>query len=315
MKASPPPAADNRIDSEVLEQAAAWLARLRADDASMAERERFAAWRRLKPEHARACDALTSLWQDADLDRALMEALPQVTRARCSPWPRLSAAALVAALLLASDLRLMLLADYRTGVGEQSVINLPDASCLTLNTNSAVDIDFADGQRHVRLLAGEAYFEVKRDPEHPFVVASRYAETQVKGTRFAVTREGTTDSVAVVEGVVEVRDTHGGTALLEADRRIGVGPDGAGAVAKTPGMAAIAWREGFVLFDNVTLADVTAELARYRRGTVLIRGEALKALRVSGRFDIRNTDRALDSLAQTLPIRLRRLTPLLVLVD
>jgi len=73
--------------------------------------------------------------------------------------------------------------------------------------------------------------------------------------------------------------------------------------------------KGSASFDNAPLSEVIVELSRYRRGSLLIADDALKNLKVSGRFDIANTDKALEALRQTLPIRVYTITPWLVVIS
>ena len=75
-----------------------------------------------------------------------------------------------------------------------------------------------------------------------------------------------------------------------------------------------AWRDGRLIFAGQPLAAVLAELNRYRRGRIVLLDRGLGARRVTGAFDARNTDEALDVIAATMGARIRRLSPLLVLV-
>lgn len=58
---------------------------------------------------------------------------------------------------------LRLNADHLTATGGIEMVHLPDGSVMTLNTASAVAIDFSDGAGAVKLLAGEAHFDVASD--------------------------------------------------------------------------------------------------------------------------------------------------------
>jgi transmembrane sensor len=184
---------------------------------------------------------------------------------------------------------------------------------VTLNSGSALSVDFDPALRRVRLISGEAYFEVRRDPERPFQVEGNYSMTRAVGTRFTVREQDRSDVVTVISGLVEVGQGDRKSPLLKANERISVTAEQLGGVEPVSGNTA-AWVKGKLLFDNAPLEDVIAEIGRYRRGAVVIRNEQLRNLRVSGRFDINDTDKALQSLAETLPIRLYRLTPWLVVI-
>lgn len=77
---------------------------------------------------------------------------------------------------------------------------------------------------------------------------------------------------------------------------------------------ATAWRDGRLIYSGKALAAVLTELNRYRRGRIVLLDRGLGERRVTGAFDARNTDDALDVIAATMGTRIRRLSPLLVLV-
>ena len=68
------------------------------------------------------------------------------------------------------------------------------------------------------------------------------------------------------------------------------------------------------MFHDSPLAEVVAELERYRRGRVLILDDRIAALPVTAVIDVRETDAMLRTIGATLPVRVRRLTDLLVLI-
>lgn len=300
------------------EQAIAWFARLRSDNVTDRERVLFRAWLLESPAHAEAYRQIDRFWAEPELQRVLGD-LPLSSRGR-RPFnvrPRFIlalAASLAIGVLVCRPVVLdCLQADYCTDVGEVRSVQLADGSLATLNSASALTADFRGATRRVRLVRGEAYFEVRRDPDRPFQVEGNYSVTRVVGTRFSVREEAESDTVTVVSGLVEVGQGERKSPLLKANERISVTAAHIGEVEPVAGNAA-AWVKGKLLFDNAPLEEVLAEIGRYRRGAVVIRNERLKGLRVSGRFDLNDTDRALQSLAETLPIRLYRLTPWLVVI-
>lgn len=84
---------------------------------------------------------------------------------------------------------------------------LPDGSKVTLNRNSALDYNksWLSVDRSVRMEKGEAYFEVKRDAKHPFVIQSGNTKITVLGTSFHVRHDGSQTQVIVNSGVVNVK--------------------------------------------------------------------------------------------------------------
>ena len=93
---------------------------------------------------------------------------------------------------------------YQTHFGEQRSILLEDGSRITLNTASRIDVRFDKGQRFVRLLEGEALFEVAHDATRPFDVQTGATVLRALGTQFDVEMGPNLTTVTVVEGRVAV---------------------------------------------------------------------------------------------------------------
>ena len=73
-----------------------------------------------------------------------------------------------------------------TAVGEQREMQLPDGSMIALNTDSQLEVTYGENYRDVRLLKGEALFEVTRDPARPFIVDAGIRRVEAVGTAFVV---------------------------------------------------------------------------------------------------------------------------------
>ncbi len=313
--------ADGGDDERLIETAMAWHARLRDGDVDEVQRRAFEQWLQASPQHRSAFAEVQALWQ-------LMGELPdpRTVAARRSRWSPawLSGVAVgmaMMALLLGwrigaiDDLR----ADHHTHVGERRTVMLSDGSSLTLNTNSAVRIDFTDVCRCVHLLRGELYVEVQKNPQRPFEVHAGNGVARALGTAFGVSARSDGVTVSVTEGRVQVAaDNDGGTAgnaiALAGDA---VHYDRHGAidhVGDSPEVAT-SWRDGKLLFGDRPLTDVVAELDRHRRGLIVLRAEVVASHRFSGVLDLDDTDRAVAMLASTTGLRVRQFTPLLTVLE
>lgn len=210
------------------------------------------------------------------------------------------------------------MADYRTGIGERRLVTLEDGSSLHLNTDTAVNIAFSADRRDLHLLKGEAAFTVASDPARPFVVKSGTVLTQALGTAFAMRRHAGVITVTVIEHQVQLgvpsesalRDltVHEGEQVrYSADegfspvRRIDVGKE-------------TAWQRDKVIFDAQPLAEVVEELNRHRHGHIIILNPALRALKVTGLFEVAEPDAALRMIQHTIPIHHTSLSSYLVLL-
>ncbi|GAA0258142.1 Protein FecR [Methylorubrum aminovorans] len=303
-------------DDPVERAAAAWVARLSSSDATEADRREFEAWRRADPAHAAAYAEMDALWRRLGQlpDPRPREGLPKGSPKR----PPKTLASLAALALfgggLAYEVGLLdrLRADLWSDVGTIAHATLPDGSGVALNTDTAIALQFTERERGIALLRGEASFDVVPDPNRPFVVRGGGLSVRAVGTRFFLRADGALRPVGVAEGRVDVSGPSG-RAVVSAGEEIRIG-GGALQVTAADVERDLAWRDGRLIFAGQPLAAVLAELNRYRRGRIVLLDPRLGERRVTGAFDARNTDEALDVIAATMGARIRRLSPLLVLV-
>ncbi|NGX16044.1 FecR domain-containing protein [Wenzhouxiangella sp. XN24] len=304
----------------ILDEAASWLALAQQrslDDREAAELE---AWRRHSEAHEKAWQAALELQRMFDGVPAEIgaEVLGRHRRDRRAVLKSLAVLAFAAPAGYAAWLHApRLTADYRTATGERHDVTLPDGSRLALNTASAVRLEFSAGERRLVLVEGEIMVSTNPDgarDERAFIVQTRHGTVRALGTRFTVRDldDGRT-RVAVFEHAVAVRplgaaQAHrldaGGTLVFDAQQVFpSRGHDETGP----------AWSRGQLVSRNQRLEDFLAELSRYRPG--LLRCDpAVAELRLSGVFQLDDTDRVLELLGETLPVRIERRTPFWVTV-
>jgi len=93
---------------------------------------------------------------------------------------------------------------YATDIGERRSMTLADGSTVDLNARSKLRIRFTNDERRVELLGGQALFQVAKDKNRPFIVASGDATVRAVGTQFDVHRKDSGTTVTVLEGRVAV---------------------------------------------------------------------------------------------------------------
>jgi len=315
-------------------EANAWFFRLQAEDHTAAERAAFARWLAQSPAHARAWDEVRGLLHilTEPAHAAYAAAPPPAARSiipfRRAGWGRrLAPAALALALTLGGlgawrgpALYQNAMADHATAAGQRLAAQLPDGSQADMNGDSAIALAFANGERRVRLLRGEAWFSVTHDPAHPFVVETEAGAVRVLGTRFSVRRDGDRMTVAVGDGLVEVAarpgkaDERWDSVRLRPGESAEAGPDGVTAPqAIDPGVA-FAWRRGQVVFRQQTLASVIAELNRQWPGRVVLLNDEAAERVVSGVFALDRPAAVFDALEKGIGVRATRITPYLTLL-
>jgi transmembrane sensor len=207
-----------------------------------------------------------------------------------------------------------LLADHRTGIGEHRTVLLPEGSTAALGADSALSVTYGARVRRVRLHHGEAFFTVAEDPRRPFVVEAAGGRLATDDAAFNAKVADSAVEIAVAVGTVEVRFGSSPPARLGPGQSLrgdaaAIGMPRAG----DPGEAGL-WRQGRLVFRQAPLGAVLRDLDRYRRGRIVLTDQRLASLLVTAAFDTHQPDAALDALARMLPVRLVRLTGLLVLV-
>ncbi len=123
--------------------------------------------------------------------------------------------------------------------------------------------------------------------------------------------------VSLVSGGVSLRSEAGPSGapfVLKAGQQARLSPAGISAPHPFDEIAVGAWRRGQIVFYETPLADVVAELNRNRPGRIVILDETLKRLRISGVFKTDAPDEVIAAIQETLPVRVQRLTDLLVLL-
>lgn len=271
-----------------LEQAAHWMARLRAGQDAATRRD-FRRWLEQDPAHARAMEWVASVWEQAG-----PRPLPPVAR---SPQRSFAAgfAALAAclALLLAVPPQWLAWAreSHVTARGETRVVQLWDGSEIRLDADSAAEVAYGPFSRDIRLTRGEASFKVAKSRLRPFAVTADHLTVVATGTEFIV-EDGADTSVTLLEGGVDLRDP-------VTDRVTGRLTPGQMAVADGTHPPRIthadleqagAWRQGRLIFNQTSLSEALTRFARYGGPRVTL-SENVAALQVSGVFATRDVEK------------------------
>ncbi len=299
--------------------AAAWLS-LRDRGMSADETTDFVRWLQQDPQHAAVFAELDGVWKDFDRLGAVPASMPaglapdadllapreRPRRHRVIAWGVLGAAAAAVVVLAAFQTR-GARHTAETAVGAFQKLDLPDGSIAQLNTDSALDVAFTAAERRVRVVRGEVFFSVAKDPARPFFVAAGPVIVRAVGTAFNVRHRPEAVEVLVTEGRVAVVPSAPPVAAsssspippavpeLSAGERTIV-PLAASRAATAPTapsieriaapavQRALAWQERRLEFDAVPLAEVAREFNRYNRRQLVIADAALAGRRFSGAF-------------------------------
>jgi transmembrane sensor len=266
--------------------AARWVVRADRGDLDPAELE---AWLAGDTRRQGAFVRAQAAWGLLDRGRALgVEETPQrqrIDRRGLLAGLGVAAAACVAVVVAPR----LLAARYGTAVGEIRRVPLADGSLAAINTDTALEVAMKPRRREVRLDRGEAWFQVAKDAERPFVVESGPVRVRAVGTAFSVRRRDGGCEVLVTEGVVEVWSE----GADEAPRRVTAGErvfasDSAGPARPVPASLEItrelAWREGQIVLDGEAFGAAAEEFNRYNARKIVIADPALAEQKLVGWF-------------------------------
>lgn len=287
-------------------EAAAWLARLRADDHSREEEIAFQAWLVECPAHARAFDAVTTTWE---LSGALRGGFPLSERKGAPAFRRRAVLASVGTLALAGGTfgfwRAAYAGVYETDVGAQKRVSLEDGTQAFLDTDTRIKVEFGDELRVVRLDRGRVNFRVARDPVRPFVVEAGERRIVATQTTLDVRRDGDRVSVVLLRGTASVVDRKAAApkrAVLTAGERL-VATATAVHVDKPNLTPLLAWQFGQAIFENETLAEAAAEMNRYSTVKLVVSDPIAARLRLSGVYRVGDTAAFARSVSSLLPVQ------------
>ncbi len=326
---------------EIVSEACAWIAQLESGNLSASDLAALREWMGRSPAHRREIRNIANLSGQLGVLTELAPALEKNAgvghalrtsgkRGRFLAPILASAAALfiaggviVSALLFSANARPEI---YKTAVGEYHTITLADGTDVSLNTDSQIEVDFNDEERRVRLIHGEALFEVASNPKRPFVVYSDTAIAEAVGTSFVVRLREAVTELAVVEGVVAFSKLPSSidlTAPQDATERVVEEPPAqrvivkAGQALTSSELASIAtasaaqdipvlterdlqrklsWTDGFLEFSETPLEDVIEELTRHNPVSIEIVDPDLKELKFGGIFRTGDVEQLLGAL-------------------
>ena len=189
-----------------------------------------------------------------------------------------------------------------TGIGERSKAVLPDGTEVSLNAMTSVtyDCSMRSGKRQVNV-EGEAYFDVAKDAEHPFVIDVNEMEITCLGTALNVRNyaDEQTSSVVLVEGKVRVA-TENGDLTMEPDSKVECDKKSL-QLSKSRVMASnyTYWLKGETRYNNQSLEEIAHELARNYHINVIITSDELKEQHFTGYLGFCSLRKVLDILTIT----------------
>jgi len=186
---------------------------------------------------------------------------------------------------------------FSTPIGGHEVIGFADGTKVELNTDTVLRARMTTQSRTVWLDKGEAYFQVKHDAAHPFVVFVGNHRITDLGTAFLVRKDTGRLEIAVEQGHVAFKASDEKTplqaALLSRGDAVVATADSTVMVKLSSAQLAneLAWRRGVLVFKHTRLADAAAEFNRYNREKLIIADSAAANRMIGATFPINDVER------------------------
>ena len=291
-------------------EAGAWVVRLGSHQATEDDAQAFKRWCAQSRAHADAFVRAREVWQAMapaalrvrqDERRQTERGQEQRTMHACKPVAGRRAfiggavAASVTYLAVRPPLQLWPPvtewgADYRTATGEQREVAMADGVVLQMNTQTRVNVLRTDeGGEGIELLAGEAEIATQASASARVTVSAADGVVSAVRARFNIRHTDGEVCVTCLAGEVEVARGAQRVALDEG-RQLRYGAAGMGAAVPVDTGAVTAWRRRLLVFEQVPLAEVVAEVNRYRHGRLILTSEALGRSLVQASFSIDRLD-------------------------
>jgi transmembrane sensor len=290
------------------------------------ELQLFENWLKESPQNQVEVDELQKVWRLPDsqtiprafnTDQELIKFKKRLSQEKDTPVITLQRknyiwmAAASVAILVAVSVGIYFLFGSRSHIVTQTAnttqeITLPDGSQIVLNANSEISYqrDFNDN-RKVQL-TGEAFFDVKKDSKHPFVIETANAQVTVLGTSFNVISDEVAKhtEVFVVSGRVRLGKDEQHAVLLTAGLQGTQAGNNIPVLIDQPDVNVLAWKERRLTFNKMPLGDVVKTIQKYFKVQFEIKNDGILNCRFTGSFKEPTIEEVIESLAVSLDLKI-----------
>lgn len=196
-----------------------------------------------------------------------------------------------------------------TGKGEKRVVELSDGSKVWMNEETIFEYsDFSKGNNREVKLTGEAYFEVARNMEKPFVLKTKAMDIEVLGTQFNVKAydKDVLTVATLVEGSIKVRNddffTENKEFILTPGQQLRFNKETKELLLNDVDCGLyIAWKEGKISFEQESFKEILFFMEQNFQITICIEDQTLTERKITGRFELDETpEKMLEILRQSL---------------
>lgn len=347
--------------SDITAEACAWIAQLESGSMKSDDLAAFKEWISSSPAHKAEIKRLAILSGELNVLTEMSEPLKKAAEERRnlagpeqrSLWPKLSYTAAIVVLFVAILINQFINTGlpvsqpllYSTEVGAYREVILSDGTVVDLNTDSEIEVDYNSQRRKVRLLKGEAFFNVAHNKKIPFVVYAEKKSVRAVGTAFVVSLLPKSFEVIVTEGKVALSDTAeegfvvngsavsgensntspsqaksvaasevepiyleaGQTLVYDKSVKIDLQAELVEVVSQREIRRKLSWQDGLLDFSETPLIEVIEDLSRYTSMKIEISDPELRKLKFGGLFRTDELHALFNALETTFDIKIERI--------
>lgn len=240
----------------------------------------------------------------------------RITRERCLVWYSRVAAVLLIPLLVYAAFSIFQRPSFNdmmgtpievlSPMGGRTHLQLPDGTKVSLNSGTRLTYNSMFAKNRKVSLAGEAFFDVTHDPDHPFTVETMGLGLRVLGTRFNIAAfdNETTTEVILEQGKVEVTGNDGSLVrTLAPDEKLTLDrTQNKWEVSQVDATNLTAWKDGVLIFRSTPLSEVLTRLGRWYNVRFIIHDKEIETFRYRATFREEPLEEVLRLISLTAPI-------------
>lgn len=184
---------------------------------------------------------------------------------------------------------------------------LPDGTKVSLNSGSRLKYNVEFNKERKLTVDGEAYFDVRHDASHPFIVKTDVMDVRVLGTKFSISAFSQDNDVSVVleKGKVQLTGTDKAfSEVLQPDERFVYDRSlNKGTLEKVDASYLTSWKDGLLVFRNEPLSEVIERIGRWYNVRFDIKDQEIMDFRYRATFRNESLDEVLKLISLTAPIQ------------
>ncbi|MDR2058431.1 MAG: FecR domain-containing protein [Dysgonamonadaceae bacterium] len=172
-------------------------------------------------------------------------------------------------------------------VGQRVKITLADGSAVWLNSRSKLRIPNSfDGKYRKVYLDGEAFFNVEKNKDKPFIVETSRYDVHVSGTQFNVLNysEMTMFETTLLEGQVEITQSGSREKVILSPNEQVVLSNNQLKKSKTNTADRVSWKDGILAFDAEPFSEIIKKLELYYDVKFIIQNTKAMNVAYTGKF-------------------------------